>query len=370
MEYIEKARKKFPKEQVQFMVGGALDALKKFSGMSVPGLPAISDLTDKADQLTSVASAIKSGSPDQIQSAIQNSGLATDMSKIADAGNLAQSIGGAVSQLDDTVKNKLDEASNLAAAVSAPDKIAELASKAQELLGALNSTGMLISAAQQFLGSKFVNPIMKPLVGKMVDAKKAWEPPSQYKAEYPHNKVTSTPTGHTVQVDDTPGQERLMVAHMNGSYIEIGNKNMTIVASRDTNLVVKSASPGGAFSIRVKSKCDIHIDGDANIKVTGNMDSEVEGSATMLVKGNAGIVVNGDSSTLVKGDAGVHAAGKLNLHSDGDMNIKTESFMVFESGQGMSIKSGGGMGIKSDSVMEIKADNTMTQKAPKIDLNP
>lgn len=362
MEYIDKARKKFPKEQVQFMVGGALEALKKFSGMSIPGLPAVSDLTEKASELTNIASAIKSGTPDQVKAAVENSDLKTDMSKINEAGKMAKSLGGQVSQLDDTVRNKLNEASNLAASVSAPEKVAELSNKAKELMGALNSTGMLINAAQKFLGSKFVNPITKPLVGKMVDAKKQWELPSQYKAEYPHNKVTSTPSGHTIQLDDTPGNERIMVADMRGNYVEMGKDGVNIRGNTKMNITVGSASPGGEFSLRIKSKCDIHVDGDANIKVTGDMDGEVEGSSTMLVKGDAGIVVNGDSSTLVKGDAGIQVAGKATVHADGDMGLKTEGAMHFESAGGMTIKSGG--------AMDITAGGNMTQKAPKIDLNP
>lgn len=362
MEYIENARKKFPKEKVQFMIGGAMDALKAFSSMVTPGIPALSDLTSKVSELTNLASAISSGSADQIQNAVQSGGLSTDVSQIAEAGQIAQNVGGAVSQLDDTVKNKLDAASTLASAISSPDAINNLASQAQNLMGALNATGMLINAAQQFLGSTFVNPIMKPLVGKMVDAQKVWELPSQYKAKYPHNKVMTTPAGHSVQFDDTPGEERIMVADNRGNYVEMGKDGVNIRGNKKMNITVGSASPGGEFSLRIKSKADIHVDGDANIKVTGNMDSEVEGSSTMLVRGNAGIVVNGASSTLVKGDAGIHVVGEAKIHADGNMGLKTEGDMLFESTGNMEIKSGG--------TMKLESGGNMTQKAPRIDLNP
>lgn len=362
MEYIEKARKKFPKEKVQFMIGGALDALKKFSGLSVPGMPAVSDLADKTNELQSIASALQSGATDQLKSALENSGLATDINQIQEAASVAKNVGGSVSGLDDSVKNKLDQASTLATAVSSPQKIQDLADKAQGLMGALSATGMLAQAAQKFLGNKFVNPILKPLVGKMVDAQKVWELPSQYKAEYPHNKVTSTPSGHTIQLDDTPGNERIMLADMRGNYVEMGKDGVNIRGNTKMNITVGSASPGGEFSLRIKSKCDIHVDGDANIKVTGNMDSEVEGSSTMLVKGNAGIVVNGDSSSLVKGDAGIHVKGEAKIHSDGNMGIKTEGDMHFEAAGSMTVKSGG--------TMDLNSGGTLTQVAPKIDLNP
>ena len=369
MDYIEKARKKFPKEKVQFMVGGAADKLKAFSGLNVPGLPAISDLTDKVAELQNVASALKNGSVDQLQSTLQNSGIATDLNKISSAANLAKTIGGNVSNLDDAVKNQLDQAATLASAISSPEKILDLANKAQSLMGALNSLGTLKNAAQKFLGNKFVNPLMKPLAGKMVDPQKVWELPSQYKAEYPHNKVTSTPSGHTIQLDDTPGEERMMVADMRGNYVEFGKDGVNIRGNTKMNITVGSASPGGEFSLRIKSKCDIHVDGDANIKVTGNMDGEVEGDSTMLVKGNAGIVVKGDSSALVEGDASLHAVGMCSVHSDGNMRAKTESNLLAEAVGDAEIKCGGNMEITAGGTMDIKSGGRMTLKAPRIDLN-
>ena len=368
MEYIEKARKKFPKEFVQFMIGGAADALKKFAGLNVPGIPAVSDLTEKVGELQNLASSLQSGAG-QLKQIAENSGIATDLSKLQEAAQLAQNVGGNVSNLDDAVKNKLDAAATLASSVSSPQKVQDLANKAQELMGALDSLGILKNAAQQWLGQSFVNPIMKPLAGKMVDAQKAWELPSQYKAEYPHNKVTSTPSGHTIQLDDTPGEERIMVADMRGNYVEMGKDGVNIRGNTKMNITVGSASPGGEFSLRIKSKCDIHVDGDANIKVTGNMDGEVEGDSSMLVKGKAGIVVNGDASTLVKGNAGMHVAGKASIHSNGPMNIRTESSMKLESGSTMDIKSGGDMTITSGGTLDIKSSGNMTAKAPRIDLN-
>jgi hypothetical protein len=367
MDYIDKARKKFPKDQVKFMVGGAMEALKKFSGLSVPGMPAISDLTEKASELSQVAGAIQSGDVGQLASTA--TGLATDISKIKEAATIAQNIGGNISNLDDAVKSQLDQAATLASAVSSPQKIQELAGQAQQLMGMLNSLGMLKDAAQQFLGGSFVDPILKPLVGKMVDAQKKWELPSQYKAEYPHNKVTTTPSGHTIQLDDTPGEERIMLADMRGNYVEMGKDGVNIRGNTKMNITVGSASPGGEFSLRIKSKCDIHVDGDANIKVTGNMDSEVEGDSSMLVKGKAGIVVNGNASTLVKGNAGIQVNGQASVHSDGNMKARTETALTVESGTTTKVKSGGNMTIESGGTLDISSAGGMTLKAPRIDLN-
>ena len=50
----------------------------------------------------------------------------------------------------------------------------------------------------------------------------SWEQPeSPYMAEYPYNKVTETEGGHIIEMDDTPGSERIHVYHKSGTFIEI-----------------------------------------------------------------------------------------------------------------------------------------------------
>ncbi|HET8688098.1 MAG TPA: hypothetical protein VFM18_15795, partial [Methanosarcina sp.] len=41
---------------------------------------------------------------------------------------------------------------------------------------------------------------------------------SPYNATYPNNKVYESPTGHVIEIDDTPNSERLHVYHKSGSY--------------------------------------------------------------------------------------------------------------------------------------------------------
>ena len=46
------------------------------------------------------------------------------------------------------------------------------------------------------------------------------EPPTAYAAQYPYNKVVET-AKHSVEIDDTPGAERIMIHHDSGSYIQM-----------------------------------------------------------------------------------------------------------------------------------------------------
>ena len=47
------------------------------------------------------------------------------------------------------------------------------------------------------------------------------QPDNPYNSEYPYNKVIQSESGHIVELDDTPGSERIHIFHKTGSFIEI-----------------------------------------------------------------------------------------------------------------------------------------------------
>lgn len=44
-----------------------------------------------------------------------------------------------------------------------------------------------------------------------------------YKSQYPYNKTFESERGHVVEMDDTPGAERIHLYHTGGSFVEMGN---------------------------------------------------------------------------------------------------------------------------------------------------
>ena len=54
------------------------------------------------------------------------------------------------------------------------------------------------------------------------------EMPSGYRAEYPYNTTYTTKSGHAIELDDTPGYERIHIWHKSGSYEEISNGRVGI----------------------------------------------------------------------------------------------------------------------------------------------
>ena len=79
-------------------------------------------------------------------------------------------------------------------------------------------------------------------------------------ANYPHNKVYETETGHYKEYDDTPGAERIKEAHKSGTFYEMDKDgNMTIDATKT-----------GARTITIKSSGQIDVTAPV-INVSGDV---------------------------------------------------------------------------------------------------
>lgn len=99
------------------------------------------------------------------------------------------------------------------------------------------------------------------------------EPKSEYNSEYPYNRVLETAAGHVIEVDDTPGHERINVQHASGSYIEI---------SQDGRMVIKSA--GDMYEINAGKKT-IYSDGDIDIVSGGNISMVAKNGIKLAAPG-------------------------------------------------------------------------------------
>lgn len=107
---------------------------------------------------------------------------------------------------------------------------------------------------------------------KKVIAPGSGEPASPYKAKYPYNKVFTTESGHAIEIDDTPGAERLQEYHKSGTYHEV---------HPDGSDVVKIV--GDSFDITVKDKT-VFIGGDLKITVKGDANITIDGDSTLTSK--------------------------------------------------------------------------------------
>lgn len=101
--------------------------------------------------------------------------------------------------------------------------------------------------------------------------------------KYPFNKVINTPSGHLIEIDDSPSDSRLFVKHKSGSYLLIDNQGdvevwskgtVRLVSDKDTEMLVQGdlrVDVQNNASISVKNRASISVGDSADIKVTNDV---------------------------------------------------------------------------------------------------
>lgn len=135
---------------------------------------------------------------------------------------------------------------------------------------------------------------------KEINSKHRWEIPSDYEKGGQYTKIQAWTwrSGHSVEIDQTPGGERFRIIHPNGSYIEMQHDGQTIYRSNNHNYEVVV----GDKNLRVKGNVNIHVSGDANIKVDGDVTTESGGTTTSKIGGNWNVKVAGDINFNTNGN--------------------------------------------------------------------
>ena len=124
---------------------------------------------------------------------------------------------------------------------------------------------------------------------KIAGTDETWdEPPSAYAAKYPHNRVIET-SKHSVELDDTPGSERIMIRHYSGSYVQMDASGSVSYKSMKDKADVTLQNE----NVFVGGKSIVHIHGDSHIYTHGDRTEEVNGDYSLLVRGNAEFGVGG-----------------------------------------------------------------------------
>lgn len=138
--------------------------------------------------------------------------------------------------------------------------------------------------------------------------------PNPAAPEYPFNKATVTYSGHTIEVDDTPGAERIAVMDKNGTFLEMNNSGQVNVVRGNKYTVV-----AGSDFIQIKGTCNVYVEGDCNLTVAESCSTTAKNinlTASVKTTINAPTIeVNAD--TLVD----ITSAGTANVNGTTIVNI-------------------------------------------------
>lgn len=130
---------------------------------------------------------------------------------------------------------------------------------------------------------------------------------------YPFNQSNATPSGHSFEIDDTPGNERVLIKHRTGAGVELKQDGSVVVASRANQVRVVGADD----ELVVTGQGNLTYDGDLNLTVNGDYNVDVGGTYNLRVGSNLNHSVNGSHitevgdihSTLVRGNKDVRVWG-------------------------------------------------------------
>lgn len=148
---------------------------------------------------------------------------------------------------------------------------------------------------------------------KIANSGSSWDQPEvPYAAKYPHNKVFQSESGHTIEIDDTPGAERIHVYSSSGSFVEM----------------------------------------DA----TGNMVTKVKGNGYTIIDRNGVILVEGTCAITVNGDAAIKTGGDCSLEVGGDFGLKAGKVDIDCSDFNLSCSK---FGVLSSATVDIKANGVL-----------
>ena len=183
---------------------------------------------------------------------------------------------------------------------------------------------------------------------------------------YPFNQANETPSGHSFEMDDTPGNERILIKHHSGAGVELkpdgsvllsAKSNQVQVVGGTQNIIVQG--PGelvydGDLNMTVNGNYNLHVGGTFNVDVGANHNHSVHGTQITevgdvhqtIVRGNKDVKVYGDTNELNIGSHKIIAKNDIELlsrdlltHSNRRQNHTAVDYITSSSGKGTTISS-------------------------------
>ena len=150
------------------------------------------------------------------------------------------------------------------------------------------------------------------------------EPTKEYTSQNPYNKVNNTEGGHLIEIDDTPGNERILTKHVSGTYDEMhtdGDKVSKIV--KDNYTIV-----AGDDYITIEGKATIHINGDCSLRIGSALNVIADGGINYVTKGAFRLKADSINMETVSGDFNLLSAKDINVTAKDTNNIKSKNIII------------------------------------------
>lgn len=128
---------------------------------------------------------------------------------------------------------------------------------------------------------------------------------------FPFSQTNETPSGHSFEIDDTPGAERILFKHRTGAGIEIKPDGSVVVSSRQNKIEV------------VNGDNNVVVSGSGSMVYEGNLDLEVRGNYNVLVGGNYNVEVGSNHKQNILGSHRTEVGKTSSYVTRGSKSTKT-----------------------------------------------
>lgn len=179
---------------------------------------------------------------------------------------------------------------------------------------------------------------------------KKWDqPPTPYDTTYPYTNVFNSEGGHTVEMDNTYGKERLNISHKSGTYTEMNPDGSVTNRIRGDNFTIMEKS--GA--IIIKGACAITVDGNAYVKVNNALTVDVSGTATVNILNNANLNVSGALNISVVDSLNIQASA-INMEAYmGDICLKAAGNIYTRAERNVEVTTGNNVNIDTKNLIQL-----------------
>lgn len=128
-------------------------------------------------------------------------------------------------------------------------------------------------------------------------------------SKYPDNSVLETKSGHVIEIDETPGNERIRIYHKSGTYEEISFEGDRVQKNVKDVYILTESNLKELVQKEVQryigSNLTEHIKGNVKLKVDGNLEWDIGGNIK---------ITSGGTQTNTNGGNYKHVAPRIDLN--------------------------------------------------------
>ena len=152
---------------------------------------------------------------------------------------------------------------------------------------------------------------------------------------YTKADIRETAAGHVIELNDTPGGERVLIKHKTGAGVELRPDGTVLVVSTKNKVEVCHGSNDviveGEANLTYKGNLNLNVTGDFNVNcrdynvhARGSKTEQIDNNSKTTVFGNYGNSVSGTYVQSIAGNTTNITLGSQTLVTKGDLVVATE----------------------------------------------